>query len=182
MLETHSIKTLTCGARCWRFGYMCSATIWMGRRRRSGMHFDGRGRLMIVAARQCSVGVKLWRACLLSLSPPREQSYGNVELYLACGRVRERTIDKYMWKRSESWTSAFSVVRRCARRGISLSDGRKACRDFALWQIHGRSALLRFAGVRPRRSRTCRVQINLCSRGQYDRYCGYSKHKTQDFI
>jgi hypothetical protein len=30
----------------------CSATIWMGRRRRSGMHFDGRGGLMIVAARQ----------------------------------------------------------------------------------------------------------------------------------
>jgi transposase len=30
----------------------CCATIWMGRRRRSGMHFDGRGRLMIVAARQ----------------------------------------------------------------------------------------------------------------------------------
>jgi putative transposase len=30
----------------------CSATIWMGKRRRSGMHFDGRGRLMIVAARE----------------------------------------------------------------------------------------------------------------------------------
>ena len=29
----------------------CSATIWMGRRR-SGMYFDGRGGLMIVAARQ----------------------------------------------------------------------------------------------------------------------------------
>ena len=34
------------------FDPTCSATIWMGRRRRSGMHFDGRGRLMIVAARQ----------------------------------------------------------------------------------------------------------------------------------
>src|SRR5271156_4489022 len=30
---------------------VCSATIWMGRRR-SGMYFDGRGGLMIVAARQ----------------------------------------------------------------------------------------------------------------------------------
>ena len=33
-------------------GVRCSATIWMGRRRGSGMYFDGRGGLMIVAARQ----------------------------------------------------------------------------------------------------------------------------------
>jgi hypothetical protein len=33
-------------------GAACSATIWMGRRRRSGKYFDGRGGLMIVAARQ----------------------------------------------------------------------------------------------------------------------------------